>query len=140
MASFTFNTSNDSQSSAYAYLLKNLVDDPDIGGQMPSDEEEDSGDPHMENNNHEEEDQPQPQQTQPEPESQPQKFNRLLRHFFSLSLIGSLKDLKSLVFHGLEGPFWPLWVFGISFTGGFKSLPLQLGSYPEEWSADPSHL
>ena len=60
-----FKTSNNNYS---AQLLKNLVDDPDLVGQMPSDEEKDSGDPHMENNNHEEEDQPQPQQTQPQPQ------------------------------------------------------------------------
>ena len=47
VASFTFGTSNKSY---FAQLLKNLDDDPDLGGGMPSDDdevEEDGGDPHL---------------------------------------------------------------------------------------------
>ena len=46
VASFTFSTSNKSY---FSQLLQNLDDDPDLGGEIPSDEEdeEDGGDPHL---------------------------------------------------------------------------------------------
>ena len=46
VASFTFSTSNKSY---FTQLLQNLDDDPDLGGEIPSDEEdeEDGGDPHL---------------------------------------------------------------------------------------------